>query len=190
MTKPLKIGFDLDGVLLYNPARMFRPITIFAKKLLGRKSSNKTHFYYPHSPIEKLLWRVVHWSSLYIAPGFDDIIRLSEAGLIEPYIITSRYDCLKGDFESWLKRMNAQKYFKGTFHNKNNVQPHVFKEQVVNNLNLHYFVEDNFDIVSHLTKTTTAKTIWITNPFDTHIVYEPKFMTLKKAMDHIRDMLN
>jgi len=189
MTKPVKIGFDLDGVLLYNPARIFRPITVGMKKFLGGESSNKTHFYYPHSPTEKFLWKIIHWSSLYIAPGFNEIKTLSKKGLIEPYIITSRYDCLKADFEHWLKRMHAHSYFKATFHNKKNLQPHVFKEQMIQKLGLKYFVEDNFDIVSHLTRKTPAKTIWITNPFDSHIEYEPKFMTLKKAMTHIRGML-
>ncbi|MDA1316894.1 MAG: hypothetical protein O3B87_02610, partial [bacterium] len=153
MTKPLKIGFDLDGVLLYNPARIFRPITLAVKKIMGGTEKKELHFYYPHSPIEQLMWKMVHWSSMFIAPGFEDIKKLADEGRIEPYIITSRYQCLTNDFDWWLKRMNAKKYFKGTYHNKENVQPHVFKEQMINKLNLEYFVEDNFDIVSHITKT-------------------------------------
>jgi len=189
MTKPLKMGFDLDGVLLYNPARMLRPVTGIAKKILNKKKAKKIEFYYPKSSLAQLAWRIVHWSSLYIAPGLNDIKKMSQDGSIEPYIITSRYDCLKGDFEGWLKHMNAKKYFKGSFHNKENLQPHIFKRQMIKKLDLQYFVEDNYDIVKHIAHTTKAKIIWITNPFDNHIAYKPKFMTLKGATQYISGII-
>jgi len=68
---PLKIGFDLDGVLLYNPARIFRLATIVAKSILRQKKQTKTEFYYPKTEFEKILWNIVHWSSLYIADGYE-----------------------------------------------------------------------------------------------------------------------
>ena len=72
--RPLRIGFDLDGVLLYNPARIFRPVTMSLKHILPKKNSNqKINFYYPKSHPEKIMWRIVHWSSLFIAKGVDQI---------------------------------------------------------------------------------------------------------------------
>ncbi len=182
---PLRVGFDLDGVLLYNPARIFRPITVTLKKVFKRAPQKKTHFYYPKSPIEQWLWTFVHYSSLFISPGYEDIQKLIKDGTIEAYIITSRYDCLLPDFNRWLKSMHASEYFKGTFHNKDNLQPHVFKEMKVNELGLDYFVEDNWDIVSHLNETTKAKTLWISNTIDWHIPYPTKFLSLKDAVTHL-----
>lgn len=185
--KPLKVGFDLDGVLLYNPARIFRPITITLKKIFPKKKVEKEiHFYYPKSSIEKLIWRIVHWSSIFPAPGLSEIAKLAKEGKIEPYIITSRYDSLKDDFYRWLKVMNATVIFKKTFHNKNDMQPHHFKEKMVKELGLDYFVEDNWDIVQHINKNTKTKGIWITNLFDKHIPYDRKYLSLKDAIDFIK----
>lgn len=184
--KRIKVGFDLDGVLLYNPARIFRPITVGIKSILKSNSKKKTHFYYPKTILEKWIWLIVHWSSLFIAPGFDQIQKLTKNGKIEAYIITSRYDCLKNDFKRWLKKMDAESHFHATFHNKNNLQPHVFKEKMIKELDLDYFIEDNWDIVQHINKTTKAKGIWISNALDKDIAYDLKFLSLKDAMEYVK----
>jgi len=183
---PIKIGFDLDGVILYNPARIFRPITIAVKTILRHKSLTKTTFYYPKSVLEKILWNIVHLSSLYIADGFYEIHKLSKEKQIQAYIITSRYDCLKNDFEQWMKKMNAEDIFIGTYHNKNNLQPHIFKAQKIKELDLDFFVEDNWDIVQYINKNTHAKCLWISNAFDKSISYNEKFMSLKETMKYIK----
>ena len=187
---PLKIGFDLDGVLLYNPARIFRPVTIVAKSILRQKKQTKTEFYYPKTEFEKILWNIVHWSSLYIADGYDEIIKLSDNKNIQSYIITSRYDCLKKDFERWLEKMHADTVFTAAFHNKNNLQPHVFKAQKIKELGLDFFVEDNWDIVQHINNNTHAKGLWISNAFDKSIPYNEKFMSLKEAMAFIKQTID
>ncbi|MCS6956674.1 MAG: hypothetical protein NZM02_02405, partial [Patescibacteria group bacterium] len=60
--KVLRVGFDMDGVLLYNPARIFRPIIFFLKKFLLKRDVNK--FYYPKTKLEKLIWLFLHKTSL------------------------------------------------------------------------------------------------------------------------------
>ncbi|HRN69802.1 MAG TPA: hypothetical protein PLS49_01345 [Candidatus Woesebacteria bacterium] len=187
----LKVGFDLDGVLLYNPARIFRPITIAFKSVLPKKKKNgSVHFYYPKSSLEQLIWKIVHWSSMFPASGITDIEQLAKEGKIEPYIITSRYDSLKDDFENWLNKMNAHVIFKETFHNKLNKQPHHFKVEMINKLGLDYFVEDNWDIVQHINKNTKTKGIWITNLFDKHIPYDLKYMSLQEAINFLKKEVN
>jgi hypothetical protein len=184
--KSLKVGFDLDGVLLYNPARIFRPITMTVKSFLKPKSTKKTHFYYPKSKIEIFIWKIVHWSSMFLAKGLSDIKLMKQKDLIRPYIVTSRYDCLKNDFYYWLKKMNAKNIFVGTYHNKDNLQPHIFKENMINKLELDYFFEDNWDIVKHLNIKTKAKIYWISNPLDSNIPYDLKFYSLKDAVLHLK----
>lgn len=188
MKKPLRVGFDLDGVLLYNPARIFRPITIELKKILKHKSlkDEVVKFYYPKSPLEKFIWKIVHWSSLFVVDGIDDIKKLVDDHEIEVYIITSRYDCLKGDFQRWLKKMNIEKYLVSALHNKNDLQPHIFKQQKISELKLDYFVEDNWDIVQHIKKNTPTKVLWISNLLDKDISYNLKFFKLQDAVKFIR----
>ena len=134
------------------------------------------------------MWRIVHWSSLFIAKGVDQIHDLVKRKKIEAYIVTSRYDCLKTDFNEWLKKLNKDAIFQACYHNKNDLQPHIFKEQKINELKLDYFVEDNYDIVKHIDAATDASCIWITNLFDQHIDYEPKFLNLKDAMNYIKKL--
>ncbi|KXK10326.1 MAG: hypothetical protein UZ22_OP11002000840 [Microgenomates bacterium OLB23] len=55
--KKLKVGFDLDGVVLYNPARIVRaPVVRFKHIFLPKKEKV---FYVPSTPPEKnFLWHI------------------------------------------------------------------------------------------------------------------------------------
>lgn len=185
--KPLKVGFDLDGVILYNPARIVRPIiTGFKKKFLKKK---RVKFYVPDTPFQQWIWKMFHKSSLFTAPGFEEIEKMVKRGEIEAYIITARYDFLKDDFHHWLKQKKADTYLKAWFHNKDNEQPHIYKEKKVKELGLDLFVEDNFDIVSHLTKKYPDKPIlWIYNILDKKNDYPHKFPGLQQAIEHIKNI--
>ena len=186
--KPIRVGFDLDGVLLYNPARIARyPVTIF-KRFFFKKKQLK--FYFPVRQWEKTFWRILHWSSLFIAPGFDEIKKLVKDGKIEAYLITGRYSFLENDLRWWLKRMKIDHIFTGIHHNSKDEQPHIFKKRMINKLDLDIFVEDNFDIVSHLSKEGDRKIYWIYNIIDRYIDHPYKFPTLSKAVDHLKESLS
>lgn len=182
-SKPLRVGFDLDGVLLYNPARIARmPISIFKRLFLKKK---ELKFYYPKSRFEKGMWRAFHWTSMFIAPGFDEVKNLAKSGKIEAYIVTARYSFLKSDFEKWLKKMEINHIFKGIYQNTADEQPHLFKERMIKKLKLDIFVEDNKDIVDHLNKNTATQIFWIFNILDYFIIYERKFPMLDKVINYI-----
>jgi hypothetical protein len=143
---PLKVGFDLDGVILYNPARVVRPIIHIYKKYILKKSSTK--FRIPKSKWEKCILAFLHKSSIFIAPGFEDIRRLVKEGKIEAYLITARFSFLKPDFDKWLSKMKAQEIFKAIHLNEQDEQPHLYKAKLVDKYNLDVFVDDNWDIVN------------------------------------------
>ncbi|MFS8158768.1 MAG: glycosyltransferase family 4 protein [Candidatus Roizmanbacteria bacterium] len=185
MTKtPLRIGFDLDGVLLYNPARIARYPVKLIKKFLHKKVKR---FYIPQSPFERFLWRIFHFSSLFLAPGYMIIKELSDAGLIEPYLVTARYKFLEADFKWWLKHMPIKDLFKGIYINELNEQPHLYKEKMMKKLKLDYFIDDNYDIVEHLTETTPTKVFWVCNILDRNIDYFYKFAGLKDALLYLKN---
>ncbi len=185
--QPLKVGFDLDGVLLYNPARIVRmPVAIFKRIFFRRK---KLRFYFPKNPLEQLVWRMFHWSSLFVAPGFEEIRHLVEKGKIEAHLVTARYSFLESDLRRWLKRMDVDHVFKSIHFNQKDEQPHLYKERLVKDLDLDIFIEDNFDIVSHLTKKTKANVYWIYNIFDRLISHPYKFPHLKPAIERIKKNL-
>lgn len=184
----LRVGFDLDGVLLYNPARIARPIISFIKKPFIKKG--ELIFYSPTSYWEKQLWHFFHKSSIFIAPGLEDIKELIQTKKIKAYIITARYSYLKNDLEKWLKKMKIHQSFSGIYFNQKDEQPHLYKERMINNLKLNAFVEDNLDIVSHLKskiKNPKFKVFWIYNIFDRNYQYKNKFPNLKSVIKDIKN---
>ena len=136
--KPLRVGFDLDGVLLYNPVRIFRPIISWIKRdLLGRK---QTKFFVPKKRWQQLIFIWLHKTSLWVAPGLDEIKALADAGLIEPYLITARFSFLQADLEFWLKKIKADTLFTSIQYNKHDEQPFIFKANQIKKLQLDVFV--------------------------------------------------
>lgn len=185
MKKTLKIGFDLDGVLLYNPIRTFRPIAAFFKPFILKKSINK--FYFPRTKIEQLFWRLLHFTSFIPAPGLDEIGKLVKQKKIKAYIITSRYSFLRNEFLFWMKKINAKKNFSGFFYNKNNLQPNEYKKYMIKKLGLDAFVEDNFGVIQKLNGAIKKiKVFWITNWLDKNINYKYKFNSLKEVIKYIK----
>lgn len=184
--KKLRVGFDLDGVLLYNPARVARPlVAVFKRYILQKK---KTKFFIPKSKPQKMFWMFLHYSSFIPASGLDEIRKLAHNDQIEAYIITGRFSFLERDFMRWVKRINGKSnHFKEVYLNKKNEQPHLFKKRMIEELDLDVFVEDNWNIVQQLRQQKSkVKVLWIYNVFDRHIDYEYKFPDLKKAVEYIK----
>jgi len=179
-TPPLRVGFDMDGVLLYNPGRIIRPIASSFKRIFQKKK--KLHFYYPKTTYEKIFWRFVHKSSIYNAPGINEITELVKKGEIEAYLITARYNFLGKSVDNWVKKNKLEKTFTGVFFNSKDEEPHLFKEQMIKKLKLELYIEDNFDIVNHLKKNTPAEILWIYNILDRKIPFKRKYPDLKSAI--------
>ncbi len=191
--RKIRVGFDLDGVILYNPIRTFRPLASFLKFLKPYLFHEKSEsFYFPNSRLEKFIWRQLHKTSFCIADGFKDINQLSKKGAIDAYLITSRYDFLKKDFGYWVKKLKARSIFKNCYYNKSNMQPNTFKQHMIEKLHLDYFVEDNWGIIQKLNGSLKkvnpvkngVKVMWISNFLDRNIKYQYKFFSLKEVADY------
>lgn len=186
-SKTVKVGFDLDGVLLYNPIRIVRPVISFIKRVVLKKKGLR--FYYPKSSLEKQLWRFIHKSSIFIAPGTEQIRQLVRDRKIKAYIITARYGFLGPELMEWAKYSGFDMLFSEIHFNKDNEQPHLFKERMIKKLKLDYFVEDNLDIVTYLAKKTPATILWIYNILDRQVYFPRRYPSLKKAVEYIKRAL-
>lgn len=195
MTKKiLKVGFDLDGVLLYNPARLFRPIIALIKRKKIIINRNHLEFYVPKPGLGQFFWELLHKSSMWLAPGFNEIEELKKAKKIEAYLITGRFGHLQENYEMWRKKMNADSLFMKSFMNSSDEQPHLFKERLIRELKLDYFIEDNWDIVRYLAsrfnqsrqEKKAVKIIWLSNIIDFKISYPYKVKSLKQAISLIK----
>jgi hypothetical protein len=198
MKKILKVGFDLDGVILYNPIRFIRPI---AKLLKPFKSfflkQNLDFFYFPKSKFEQYLFRLLHKTSFKSDSAICDIKQLVKDKKIKAYIVTGRYSFLKTDYENWLKKINAKEIFEKYYQNTDDLQPNEFKKRMIKKLDLDIYVEDNWDIVEKLKACSEPldstrdklrrkiKIFWITNFLDKYIPYKYKFEDLKSAVENI-----
>lgn len=188
MNKILKVGFDLDGVILYNPIKFVRPLAKTMKpiKSLIFKQKRET-FYFPNSPIEKTIFSLLHLTSFKVDSGVSEINSLVKSKKIEAYIISGRYSFLKTGFNNWIKRSNPQNIFKGCFQNSTDLQPNEYKSGMINKLGLDFYVEDNWDIVNKLkNQNSKVKILWLTNFLDQFIDYPYKFSSLKKACQFLK----
>ena len=185
----IKIGFDMDGVLLENPSRIFRSLISRSKKahLFPRK---ELEFYHPESALEKWLWLMVHKSSFRLAPGFIELEKLHAEGKLELYVVSARFACLSSDTSRWVKRLNQKQIFKELYFNELDEQPHLFKLGMVKKLKLDYFVEDNWDVASYLaTEQSKTEVWWLSNLLDRGINYPHKFFSFQAVVTKIKDFL-
>ena len=191
--KKLRVGFDLDGVLLYNPARIVRPIISLMKKKKVLIDREELEFYVPKPGVGQFFWELLHKSSVWVAPGFEQIEQLKNQKLIEPYLITGRFGHLKQDYLKWKQKMRADQLFLNCYMNDRDEQPHLFKERMIKELKLDVFIEDNWDIVQYLEQTFSqkqdnqdlVKIIWLSNILDFKINYHAKANNLKQALSLI-----
>lgn len=178
--KALRVGFDFDGVIAYNPFRVIRaPVSKVKREIFGVK---KLTFWYPKHPWQQLFWKLLHESSVFPARGTTLLRQLVKEKHIEAHLITARYSFLEDNLYQWLDRYHLRDVFTSITLNAQNAQPHVFKETVINKKKLDAFVEDNLDIVSHLHGKSTTKIFWIYNIVDRAHPHPLKFPYLEKAL--------
>ena len=188
-SKKLRIGFDFDGVIAYNPLRILRAPVMFVRRAFTKK--NDLDFPVPKNKPFKLLWALAHETSFYPSYGLAELKKLMKEGKIEAYLVTGRYSFLESSLHKWLKKHGLDGLFTGIYLNKRNQQPHKFKEEMIDKLKLDMFVEDNWDIVNYLSTQArkSGKKLdvhWIYNLLDRSKPYEKKHPYLKKFLDHIK----
>lgn len=183
MSKKIKVGFDFDGVIAYNPFRIIRyPISFLKRNILGIK---RLSFWYPQTKWQQIFWKVCHESSVFPARGIEDFKALVKQGEIEAHLVTARYSFLDDHLYHWLERHNVRKLFTTVNMNLKNEQPHLFKEKFIKQNNLEFFIEDNLDIVKYLAPRVQTKVFWIYNILDRNYPYRYKYPYLGKALSDI-----
>lgn len=181
--KPIRVGFDFDGVIAYNPARIIRaPVAYVKRRFFGIK---KLSFFYPTSAWQRLFWILVHDSSVFPAKGIDLFRKAVATGEIEAHLITARYSFLDDHLDKWLTKYDLKSYFKSININQKDQQPHIFKAEMVQKLALEYFIEDNLDIVEYVQPRVRTNILWIYNILDRNHPYPHKFPYLQKALEAV-----
>lgn|SRR3989344_1872251 len=176
----VRIGLDFDGVVAYNPFRIIRaPIKWFKREVLG---INRLSFFVPKNAWQKIMWVVVHESSVFPSQGVEMLKNRVDGLKVEFHLITGRYGFLEHNLRTWLTRNKLEKCFKSININEHGEQPHVFKEQMVGKLGLDVYIEDNLDIVMYLQKLKRCRVMWVYNMLDRNKNYTDKYPHLKAAL--------
>ncbi len=186
--KVLRVGFDFDGVIMYNPARVIRPFMAFLKLKKVVKRQN-LHFYKPKQRLMQLMWWLAHQSSLFPARGLQRIKTLVQQDKMRAFVITGRFSMLKKDLQYKLTQLGAQTMFTKCYITANDEQPHLYKAKMIKNLQLDVYVEDNWDIVQYLDEQVGDRCtiIWLSNWIDNKIDYHHKVTSMNQALDYIEE---
>ena len=122
----MNIGFDLDKIFIDYPP--FIPSGVIDK--LYKKKANGVLLYRIPSKPEQMVRRLSHLPLL--RPPIKDNIRFLKSISKEKnklYLISSRFDFLRGITEKLMEKQGFDKVFDGMYFNFDNQQPHIFKKR-------------------------------------------------------------
>ncbi|PIS15204.1 hypothetical protein COT63_01275 [Candidatus Shapirobacteria bacterium CG09_land_8_20_14_0_10_38_17] len=159
--KIVKIGFDLDGVIVDKPFLIPKALL---ERLSRGKQENELHYRYPKTKLERRIRKLSHFY-LFRPPlrqNINFIKDLKKQGC-KLYLVSSRYSFLKRETMVWLEKRKLNNVFEKVFLNLNDKQPHLFKREVLERLNLDYFFEDDKRIVDYLKKKISSAKIYLVN---------------------------
>lgn len=140
--KKLKVGFDLDGIIVDKPFFVPKPIIEW---LYRAHNGNHKKYRVPAWKPEILIRKLSHhWAfRLPLRKNLSLVKKIAQQKHIEAYIISGRYNFLKNRTKQWFKIHKLNGYFKKKYINMDNEQPHLFKEKMIKKLNLDYFFDDD-----------------------------------------------
>jgi FMN phosphatase YigB (HAD superfamily) len=150
------LGFDLDGVLIDKP-----PIVpkFALEALYGARANNGIKYRFPTTKFEKCIRWLSHAPILRppIKVNVEYIKTLSKNKNYKLYIVSSRYSFLEDRTYRWLERNGIYSSFEEIYLNKEDKQPHVFKEEVLKKLKPDIYVDDD-PLLSKYLKKKLSKT--------------------------------
>lgn len=184
MKKKIIVGLDFDGVVAYNPIRILRlPVALAKQYFLGKTT---THFFVPKTPFTKFIWAGIFESSVFPARGSSMLAQLVREKKIEVHLVTARFSFMRDHLYRWLRVWRMGELFTSITTNDRDEQPHVFKARIVAEKKFDIYIEDNWDIVSHLnSKKLSTRVYWIYNILDRGRKYPYKYPYILKALEDI-----
>jgi len=157
--KMIKIGFDMDGVLVNKPPLIPKK---WLEYLFQGRRENGLHYRYPKTELEIWLRKFSHF--YLFRPPIKKNIEIAKEFKKQGYklyLISSRYSFLKKETMAWLKRRKLDNVFEEIFINLNNEQPHIFKEKIIRQLDLDYYFDDDRNTVDFLQLKFKDKIFWV-----------------------------
>jgi len=160
------IGFDFDKVFIDYPPLipyamvdfLYKGVVVFKK---NKSKNQKIHYRYPGKIEQKI--RILSHYYIFRRPISENIKflrKISGRGGNKTYLVSSRFSFLKTKTEEILKKYDLNKYFDGIYFNFEDKQPHLFKENTINNLKIDTYIDDDLDLSLYLAQKIPNLTIY------------------------------
>ena len=156
----MNIGFDLDKIFINFPPLV--PTKIIDWLYKGKP--NGTLKYRMPSRAEQIIRIFSHYSLFRppITKNMNYVKNLALANTNKFYLISSRFSFLEKRTSSLIKRYRLDKIFNAMYFNYQNRQPHEFKNEVIQNLKLDMYVDDDLQLLEYLVdKNPKTKFFWL-----------------------------
>jgi len=161
--KPIRIGFDLDGVIAkHSLGGLWVQLRKLKEKILKKKHSSC--YYYPSMLIEKRIWMLIDSRKRPFADEKNIFNSLAEKRKLRFYLVTGRFKFLERLTRKWLIKHDLINNFRQLLINIEDIDPIVFKAQTINDLKLNFFIDDDLETINTLKKKTKAEFLWIVPP--------------------------
>lgn len=143
-----KIALDLDGILIGLPPLVPKGVIDFFYK---DQSKKELTYRFPCFWEQKI-------RQLSHLPGVRPAIKknccliksLSKSKKYRFYIISSRFSFLEGLTYKWLEKYSLRSCFSAIYLNTRNLQPHIFKEKMLEVIPVEKFIDDDLDTLLYL----------------------------------------
>jgi len=158
----MNIGFDLDKIFINYPP--FVP-TELINRLYKQEYNGILLYRFPSKP-EQLIRILSHHPFLRppIVKNIEFIKKLEKNKNNKHYLISSRFSFLKERTELIVKKYSLDKIFDTMIFNFNNKQPHLFKNQVIKELKIDRYVDDDLPLLEFASKNNqNTKFFWLNN---------------------------
>ena len=173
----MHIGFDLDKIFINSPP--FIPGRIL-ERMYRKADHNQLHFRIPSRP-EQFLRRCIHLPFLR-QPIIENLyfLRSFPKKQHKLYLISSRFGFLKKITMELVKRHKLDEIFDEMYFNFKDDQPHIFKNAMVQKLNLHLYVDDDLALLQYLAKRNKKiKFFWLTKRGNRRSTTEKNIFAIK-----------
>lgn len=144
----MNIGFDLDKVFIDNPPLV--PSWLM-QVMYGEKVNGHLSYRIP-GKLEQFIRLLSHASFLRL-PLQKNIItikKMKDKKNMQLFLISSRYNFLKGKTDAIIANNNFQNIFTRMYFNYKNKQPHKFKDDMITKNNIQRYVDDDLPLLQYL----------------------------------------
>lgn len=146
----MNIGFDFDRVFIDYPR--FIPSSFVNR--LYRDTKKKELYYRIPSKTEQYI-RLFSHHPLFRPLIKQNILSLEKNSAEKSntyFLVSSRFGFLKNRTELLIQQLNFDTIFEGMYFNYENKQPHLFKKEIIANLTLDRYVDDDLFLLVYLAK--------------------------------------